>query len=278
MAFLPFYWGAGRAPIAVVEHGAQFVNPHLRVAQRLRRMGIWMRPVCACGTAAEIAVSDFMRSQQARRPHGRRLITIFNGVDTDAFQPVKMSESQAPMRIAAAGRLVAGKGFEDLIDAMAILRSSTIEPSTLSIAGDGPLRRDLVARSRAAGLAETVAFRGTILDMVGFWTSHDVACVPSAPEWMESFGLTAAEAQACGLPTVVTDSGALVDIVADGETGFVVPAGNAAHLAAALRRYVEHADLRKQHGEAARARALRTYSLQGTASRYAGLLRGLASA
>ena len=71
----------------------------------------------------------------------------------------------------------------------------------------------------------------------------------------ESFGIVALEAAAAGKPAIVADIGGLSDIVADGETGVLVPAGDADALAAALRRLLDDASLRARMGEAAVARA-----------------------
>jgi glycosyltransferase involved in cell wall biosynthesis len=71
----------------------------------------------------------------------------------------------------------------------------------------------------------------------------------------ESFGIVALEAAAAGKPAIASDVGGLSDIVADGETGLLVPPGDADALKAALRRLCDDAALRERMGEAARARA-----------------------
>jgi glycosyltransferase involved in cell wall biosynthesis len=85
------------------------------------------------------------------------------------------------------------------------------------------------------------------------WSRCAIAVVPSLVQ--ETFGLVALEALTAGRPTVVTSAGNLPDLVTDGDTGFVVPPGDAAALAAALDRLASDAQLRSRLGDAARRSA-----------------------
>ena len=105
------------------------------------------------------------------------------------------------------------------------------------------------------GIADRVEFVGPVDpdDVVDFYRTLDVLAVPSlpTPSWTEQFGRVAVEAMACGVPVVSSDAGALPDVV--GGAGIVVPAGDAAALAGALRRGGRH-PRRRAPGERARAR------------------------
>lgn len=105
------------------------------------------------------------------------------------------------------------------------------------IAGAGPQTDDLRARAVQLGVADRVAFVGAIPpDRVAeFFRSVDVLAIPSlpTPSWTEQFGRVAVEAMACGIPVVSSDAGALPDVV--GGAGILVPHGDAAALADALR-------------------------------------------
>jgi glycosyltransferase involved in cell wall biosynthesis len=85
------------------------------------------------------------------------------------------------------------------------------------------------------------------------WSRCAIAVVPSLVQ--ETFGLVALEALAAGRATVVTSAGNLPDLVADGETGFVVPPGDPASLAVALDRLASDGQLRSRLGDAARRTA-----------------------
>ena len=101
--------------------------------------------------------------------------------------------------------------------------------------------------AQANGVATRTEFLGEVLDMPAFWRSVDVALSPSTVA-IESFGMAAVEAMACGRPVVASDNGALPSIVADGETGRVVAPGDVSGLAAALADYANDAELRAEHG------------------------------
>jgi glycosyltransferase involved in cell wall biosynthesis len=87
------------------------------------------------------------------------------------------------------------------------------------------------------------------------WRHSALGVVPST--WAEPFGLVAVEAMAAGRPVVASALGGLNDIVADGETGLLVPPGDARALAAAVNHLLDGPDRRRAMGEAARFRAAR---------------------
>jgi glycosyltransferase involved in cell wall biosynthesis len=132
----------------------------------------------------------------------------------------------------------------------------------------------LKALAAAHAVETRVEFLGPVLDMPGFWQSIDVAVVPSNG-LVESFGMVAIEAMACGKPVVVSDSGALPDVVSDGETGRVVPAGDVSRLAATLGEYAYDSASRARHGLNGRRLCEDQFAIDLTASRYLELCAGL---
>jgi glycosyltransferase involved in cell wall biosynthesis len=113
--------------------------------------------------------------------------------------------------------------------------------------------------------------------MAHFWSSVDVALVPSN-QWVEAFGMVAIEAMACGKPVVAANNGGLPEVVADGETGRVVTAGDIAALADAVGAYVRDPALRAAHGRNARRRCERLFGIEQSASRYLALCAEVAAA
>jgi len=103
----------------------------------------------------------------------------------------------------------------------------------------------------------------------------DVFVLPSRAEGISN---TILEAMACGLPVIATRVGGNVELVIEGETGLLVPAGDSAALADALARYVEDGRMLRQHGQAARKRAEAEFSIDGMVARYAQLYESLLSA
>lgn len=150
-------------------------------------------------------------------------------------------------RVGFAGRFLAPhKGIATLMDAVAA------DPGLdLVLAGDGPQSAELRARAARPDLAGRIMFRGALSgdELTAFYRSLDVLAVPSvaAPGWLEQFGRVAVEAMALGVPVVVSDSGALPEVV--GDAGLVVPPGDVPALTRALRR------VRDEDGLAARLTA-----------------------
>ena len=129
-----------------------------------------------------------------------------------------------------------------LIDALALLPPPL--GARLVVVGDGPERAGLAARARERGLASRVAFRGRVSDaeLQAAYRDADVLVLPSVVDARgdtEGLGVVLLEAMAFHVPVVASRLGGITDIVTDGKTGLLVPPGDAAALAAALRGLAE---------------------------------------
>jgi glycosyltransferase involved in cell wall biosynthesis len=142
------------------------------------------------------------------------------------------------------GRLGEEKGIKFLINSWKKLPSIP-----LTIAGSGPLERWVKDRIR----------NNTDIEYIGFIQHSDILKIlkrtyaiilPSM--WYETFGLVIMEAYAAGIPAIVSDIGAIADIVKDGKTGLLFEAGNKEDLAKKVRCIREHADVRNRMGKNAR--------------------------
>jgi glycosyltransferase involved in cell wall biosynthesis len=184
------------------------------------------------------------------------------GVDLVRFTPDGPAEAAGHRpRIVAVGRLVARKGMDDAIRALASLPDAQLViaggPRAIDLAGDPEARR-LLAVAREAGVADRVDLRGAVPrdDVPALLRSADVVvCTP----WYEPFGIVPLEAMACAVPVVASAAGGLLDTVVHGDTGLHVPPRDPASLAAALRRLLGDADLRRRMGTRGRLRATRIY-------------------
>ena len=207
----------------------------------------------------------------ARRSAGQTpIVMIPNGVDTERFAPIEAASGQGPVRLLFVGRVVRQKGLDVLLDALALLPQTAC--FELTIAGDGPLRAEMVDRAARLGLAGQVRFAGWVgrEDMPDLLGHADAFVFPSRDEGMPNAVL---EAMAAGLPVAATRIAGNEELVVDGETGFLVPSEAPAALAAVLTRLIGDRTLCRRLGAAGREKAVREYSWRTVAERYSALCR-----
>lgn len=168
-----------------------------------------------------------------------------------ADEPVLPYGRDAP-HLLCVGRLIAVKGHLVLLRALAQARTH-VPGLSLDIAGHGPLEPGLRAFARELGLADCVRFVGFVSPVQETIEGAAVVVVPSLGE---GFGMVALEAMERGRAVIASDVGGLPEIVADGETGIVVPAGDADALADAIVALAGDLDRASAMGSAGRARAV----------------------
>jgi glycosyltransferase involved in cell wall biosynthesis len=199
---------------------------------------------------------------------GAPILAIGNGVDAARFAPDETGATRRRVRaalgtaddravIVMVGRLVAEKGYPELIAAM---RGVDAELWCVGerLASDHARAIDdaLDAAKADPALARRVRFLGYRADVPDLLRAADIFTLPSHREGMPR---SIIEAMMAGLPVVATDiRGSREEVVPD-ETGFLVPVGDPAALAAALARLAADAALRRRLGAAGRARALALY-------------------
>ena len=231
-----------------------------------------------------IALSSAVVEQLPR--WARKNVTIVGqGIDADRFVPAPArpdvraeltSDVTAPL-VAAVGRIDPEKGLATLVDAVALVRAAGT-PCHLALVGkpgkdDGSHLRAL--RERAA-VALPGAFR--VLDHAGaveeLLPSVDLLACPSDAE---PFGLVVLEAQACGIPVVVTAAGGPLDYTTDRKTVLQVPPRDAHRLADAIAELLGDAPLRRSLTRAARERVLQRHRADRRAATIAAEYRKLVS-
>lgn len=211
-----------------------------------------------------------------------RVERICNGVDTVRFRPAAAREPLAgspfddpdAIIVGTVGRLQTVKDQVNLVRALAIARGQGRAGARLRllIAGDGPQRAEVEAEIRAAGIGDVTWLAGERSDVPELMRALDVFALPSQAEGISN---TILEAMASGLSVVATAVGGNAELVAEGETGALVPAQNPDAMARALLRYTEDAALRQAHGLAARKRVEQNFSIDGMVERYAALYEDL---
>ncbi len=216
-----------------------------------------------------------------------RLCTSPPGVDHGVFRPGSQAEARAVLGLAAEGALVLFvgrlqplKGPEVALAAFTRLAAGLPGARLVVVGGpSGPqgeaeasaLRRHAVA----AGLGDRVLFHSPVphAALAAHYRAADVLVVPSRSE---SFGLVAAEAQACGVPVVAAAVGGLSHTVADGKSGILVSGWDPADYAAALLRILTEPGLAARLSAGAIAQAER-FSWPATADRLLELYSGIAA-
>ena len=205
-----------------------------------------------------ITVSEFSRRQLVAElgVDGDRVEVVPNGVDArfapgprDRALQARYGLGEGPVALFLGG-LKPRKNLPFLLD---VWREVTAVRSdaTLLVAGGGPLQARLREQARRLGLEGRVVFCGRVpeAEKVAHYRLADLFVFPSA---LEGFGFAVAEAMSFGLPVVVSDRGALPELVTDGAGGFVCPAGDVAMFIRALLRLLGDPDLARRFGEANR--------------------------
>jgi glycosyltransferase involved in cell wall biosynthesis len=173
--------------------------------------------------------------------------------------------------IAAAGRFSPEKGFSVLIDAAAVVLKDRPDAAFV-LFGDGPLRPQLETQIAAHGIGGRFVLGGFRKDIARFLPNADIAVMSSFTEGLPVILL---ETGAAGVPCVATAVGGIPEVVDDGRTGFLVPAGAAATLAERIVTLLDDEPLRLAVGRAAQARVRSEFSFASMAQRYLDVFRGV---
>jgi glycosyltransferase involved in cell wall biosynthesis len=167
-------------------------------------------------------------------------------------------------------RLEPQKGIDTALRALTELPPETV----LVVLGEGPERGELETLARTLGVAERTRFPGRVGDVAALLGQAELFVHPA--RW-EGFGLAILEAMLCGLPVVASRVSSLPELVADGETGILVPPDDPAALATALGILLEDTAQAAAMGDAGRRRAHTQFSVARMAEQTAAVYRAVLS-
>lgn len=219
-----------------------------------------------------VAISEVIhRNFLAMHPiEARKVVTIHNGVDPGRFRPdpaararlrAELGYADEDLVVGIVGRVTPSKGHREFLDMAARLapthpraRFLVVGEATRGEEGEGRAIVDGIAAGGLGGVVQVTGFRSDVPDLLA---AMDIFAFPSHNE---AFGLALIEAMATGLPTVSSDCDGVPDIVVEGRTGLMVPARDAAALAAATARLLDDARLREAFGRAGRERVLERFT------------------
>jgi glycosyltransferase involved in cell wall biosynthesis len=196
--------------------------------------------------------------------HGlARYLAQTEGFDEQSFEIVHYGirpkddppSAPEPSRLLCVGRLIPIKGHIVLLRAFAEVRRE-FPAARLAIAGRGPLEPALRALAAELKIDDAVEFLGHVAPIQGEIERSSVVVVPSMGE---GFGMVALEAMERARPVVAAAIGGLGELVADGETGFLVPPAEVEPLVAAVGALLRDPGRARAMGEAGRERALQYF-------------------
>jgi glycosyltransferase involved in cell wall biosynthesis len=246
----------------------------------------WYNAVMTRGDLV-IANSNYTREHilAEHQVDAEKVISIPRGVDLSRFNPSwvtpdrlaalrsawRLDPNDPRLLVLLAARLTRIKGHAVIIEAAAQLAAAGRRDFLVLFAGDDQGRTDYRQELEAAiaerGLQDVVRLVGHCDDMPAAYCLSDLALLPSTVP--ESFGRTAVEPQAMGKPVIASDLGGMTETVVPGETGWLVPPGDAQAWAGALAAALDlPASRRTAMGQTAANRATRLYSVEAMCEAY----------
>jgi colanic acid/amylovoran biosynthesis glycosyltransferase len=218
--------------------------------------------------AARVIVTEtdyaekFLRERFPDR--GDRVHRIYNGLNLAEFRRTDFSST--PPLIVAVGRLIAKKGFADLIRACRLLveRGKSFR---CEIIGEGPLEKELRGQIQELDLQERVQLPGAkpqheIRARLAATSAFVLPSVIDPDGGMDNLPTVIMEAMAAGVPVISTAIGGIPEMVIQNETGFLVPPGDVAALAGAIGRLFDETGLAQRLGECGFQRARELFSIE----------------
>jgi N-acetyl-alpha-D-glucosaminyl L-malate synthase BshA len=153
-----------------------------------------------------------------------------------------------------------------ILDTVKIFEKVTREAdAVLLMVGEGPERSSAQALARRLGVLDRIHFLGTRREIAQIAGMADVFLLPSE---LESFGLSALEAMACGIPVVGSDAGGLPEVVRHAESGYLLPVGDIEGMAERTIEILKDDERRREMGEAARHRVESLFDAERVVSQY----------
>jgi len=220
-----------------------------------------------------ICLTDDAKNIYEKYTEKDRLLRIYNGIDIEKNRRIKdlkdvraeFGISPSSKVIGIVGRISDGKGQDIFLRAAKII-SATHPDTRFLVVGDALTEDEKVFKEgilrlyEELGIGDKVIFTGWRQDALAVISAMDI--LVQASTWFpEGFSRTLIEAMSLGLPLVVTDIPGHHEIVADGETGFIVPPGDTERMAESILRLLDDKALRDRFGKAGEKRAEELFDL-----------------
>jgi N-acetyl-alpha-D-glucosaminyl L-malate synthase BshA len=219
---------------------------------------------------AVTAVSEFLKKMTIEEFGITRPIeAIPNFIDLQEYSPARAFEERTLFAAPGQAILLHMSNFRPVkrvLDVVRIFERVVREvDAVLLMVGEGPERASAQALGKRLGLADRIRFLGTRESVAEIAALADVLLLPSE---LESFGLSALEAMACGVPVVGSDSGGMPEVVAHAETGYLAPVGDVDRMAGYALTILKDEELARAMGAAGRVRAGALFSAERIVDQY----------
>jgi glycosyltransferase involved in cell wall biosynthesis len=260
---------------AILEHVPIVIGTEVNIYERKRRHHILAERMLMSRTDRVIVSAHSVRDFYIEQIHAdpEKIDVVYNAVD---WKSIRADKSRAEVRASlglqpdakVAGviaRLTEQKGHRFLLQAMTTPALADLQ---LIVVGDGDLRAALTAEALDLGMASRVHFLGARRDLGDLLSAMDVFVMPSL--W-EGLPLSMILAMGAGMPVVATEVAGIPEIVVDGDTGWLVPAGNSLALATAIVDVFADRARATRIGKAARDFVLPRFGIDGYVNSIAGL-------
>ncbi len=247
---------ACKVPVVVhTYHGHVFHSYFSAIKTRLFKL---IETRLAKKSTGIIAISDIQKKELWKDhkicpEHKIKVIPL--GFDLGKFRvdlPEKRSETrkkygldEKEVAVAIVGRLAPIKNHDFFLTLVESLLAKGIKHARFFIVGDGELKAEIEARSKAINqqYGEKIVLTSWITDIASFNAGMDIICLTSNNEGTP---VSLIEAQACDVPVVTTDVGGVRDIVSEGETGYIIPKGDLKQFAEKLGLLIENEEIRRK--------------------------------
>jgi glycosyltransferase involved in cell wall biosynthesis len=254
----------------------------IRVAERRGRFRLWLDRVTERWVARHVCVSEGVAtfSIERGRLSPQKIVVIPNGVDWERFAnaaPADLASLGIPADsrvLLFVGRLDPQKGIRALLESMRdMLSRKNLEGAHLLIVGEGPLRGEIERFIRDEQLAGCVHLLGRRNDVPALMRASNCLVLPSLWEGMPNVVL---EAMAAGLPIVATAVEGTTELIRNGETGLLVPAGNGEALLAAVESVLRDGEFAARCAQSSQDFVFKEVTWPRIAGQYSDLYREMA--
>ncbi len=229
------------------------------LAEDKKACGLLLGHLCA-GWPKQQIYNNLASAEKARRSRGllkpKKVFVVRNGLDLAQFRSTPVA-TNVPVRILGIGSLLPVKRWDRLLVAGLALKRRNIR-FRIEIAGGGPLRQSLEKQAHDMGILDCVTFRGHTDDVPSLIATATFLAHGSDFEGCPNAVM---EAMACGRPVVAMDAGDISSLVDDGQTGFVVRAGDDGNFVERMATLINDRRLCQRMGDAARIKAEREFGM-----------------